>query len=79
MLKSLLNIIKSPITPRLCLQTFQSQTRSSNIFNNVNARYMHITSINFGQDRRSLTASVPKKDEGVDGERVVDIDNIFKQ
>ncbi|KAK0082519.1 hypothetical protein PV326_007141 [Microctonus aethiopoides] len=78
MLKSILNIIKSPITQRVCLQTFQSQTRSSNIFNNVNARYMHITSINFGQDRRSLTASAPKKDEGVDGERVVDIDNIFK-
>ncbi|KAK0162335.1 hypothetical protein PV327_008681 [Microctonus hyperodae] len=78
MLKSLLNIIKLPTTERLCLQAFQSQIRSSNILNNVNARCMHITSINFGQDRRTLAASTPKKDEGVDGERVVDIDNILK-
>lgn len=75
MLKSVFNLLRLPLTERVCIKTLPIQAQG----NNVKAKFMHLTSIRSKMDRRALLATAIKKDDGSQGEKVIDIDNIFVQ
>lgn len=78
MLKSVLKFVDNPPINRITLQALPCRFQQSKV-SILNLRSLHLTSSYLKEDKRAIIKAQPKKDEGTDGERVIDIDNIVLQ
>lgn len=77
MLKQVLTLAKYSIVNNTIKQSLSCQLQQQNYL--VNVRKFSLTSLQLKEDKRALIKAQPKKDDGTDGERVIDIDSILTQ